>query len=128
MQDESLKFGFATLKRWLENRNAGKTFVEYILAHDWKTVGIYGAGEIGQLLYNEIRGKTDVVYFIDRNAETYDKIDDIVVVLPQDLVKYPQCDIIINTVMSDFDSIVNVIAEQRQFQTIIALRDAVYEF
>lgn len=125
---DSLRIGFITLKRWLENRNSGKTFDDYLTSFGYKNAAIYGAGEVGQLLYAELKGKFKVLYFIDRNAEMYCQIDGIPVVLPQELSKLEQSDIIVITVMSDFNEISASILSGQPNQPIVALRDAVYEF
>ena len=61
---------FLALKRWLENRNANKTLVDYFHRYGYKTIAIYGAGDLGRLLYEEIKNSDiQVKYFIDRNGK-----------------------------------------------------------
>ncbi|BAE84806.1 nucleoside-diphosphate sugar epimerase/dehydratase [Desulfitobacterium hafniense] len=122
-----MRLGFTIMKRWLENRNVGKDFAQYLLSFGYETVGIYGAGDVGALLYAELRGKVKVPYFIDRNAETFCEIDSVPVILPQDLFQYPACDIIIVTPLSGFESIAEIIKAQHPNQPLLSIRDAVYE-
>ena len=71
LENENLhKDGFTTLKKWMENRNAGKTFVEYFHEYGYKTIGIYDAGDLGRMLYEEVKDSDITVkFFVDRNAE-----------------------------------------------------------
>ena len=126
--DDSMRIGFTMLKRWLENRNNGKTFSDYLASFGYSSVGIYGAGEIGILLYAELKGKLNVLYFIDRNAETYGNVDCVPVILPHDLFRNPECDIIVITALTDIDNISSIILSQHPNQPVIGIRDAVYEF
>ena len=129
MQNKDMfRVGFTTMKRWLENRNKEKTFADYLPSFGYQSIGIYGAGEVGVLLYTELKGVLNVLYFIDKNAESYGYFDGIPVILPQDLSVNSKCDIIIVTVMSDFDSISSVLLSERPWQAIINIYDAVYEF
>ena len=79
LENENLSHdGFVMLKRWMENRNAGKTFADYIHEYGYRTLGIYDAGELGRLLYEEIKDSDITVkYFVDRNAEGLGKIEGI---------------------------------------------------
>jgi hypothetical protein len=124
----ALNAGFATAKRWLENRNNGKKFDEYLLEFGYNSVAIYGAGDLGAILYNEIKLKLEILYFIDRNAETIQSIDGLPVLLPCQLLCAEMADVVIVTVMNNFQEISNAILAQRPCQPILALRDAVYEF
>ena len=48
--------GYLVMKKWIENRNAGKTFVDYFHECGYSRIAIYDATDIGKLLYDEIKG------------------------------------------------------------------------
>ncbi len=120
---------FATVKRWLENRNQNKTFSDYFHQYRYQTIAIYGAGDLGRLLYEEIRG-TDVIvkYFVDRNAEGIHQIDGIPVITIQELHDMEEVDALIITPIGNYDAISQVLARHAPEMRTLSLREAVYEF
>lgn len=121
--------GFTMLKRWLENRNAGKTFVDYFHWCGWKTIAIYDAGEIGRLLYGEIKDSDIAIkYFVDRNAEGLKSVDGIPVILLPDIGKMEEVDILVVSPAVNYDMFCRAVAEYAPRLRTLPLRDAVYEF
>lgn len=120
--------GFIMIKRWLENRNEGKTFEAYFNECGYKKIAIYGAGDLGNLLYNELKNTSiRIICFIDRNAEGLKQIDGIPVVLPQDLKKCEEMDIVIVTPVGSYGAIYKMMIENYPQIPMLSLKDAVYE-
>lgn len=120
---------FVTVKRWLENRNKGKTFVDYFVECGYNTIGIYGAGDLGRLLYDEIRNSNiKVQYFVDRNAEGIKAIDGIPVVMIDEIEKMNEVDILIITPIGNYNLISKLLVMKAPILRTLSLKDAVYEF
>lgn len=120
---------FITLKRWLENRNANKTFAEYFREYGYGKIAIYGAGDIGKLLYEEIKNSEIVIsYYIDRNAEGLKRLESIPVIPISDIKNMEEVDAIVITPLGNYDAICRSLAETAPEMRTISLREAVYEF
>ena len=127
--DNLNKEGFITLKKWLENRNRGKTFADYFHEYGYHTIAIYDAGDLGRLLYNEIKDSDIVVkYFIDRNAEGIKEIDGIPVILLSQISRMEEVDVLLISPVVNYDVISLLLAEAEPELRTLAFRDAVFEF
>ena len=116
------------MKRWLENRNAGKMLSEFFVKCGFKTVAIYGAGDLGRLAYSELKDSTvKVTYFIDRNAMTLNNVDGIPVITPAEFEKLHDTEIVIITASGGYDSICRLFAQNIPEIGTVSLYDAVCE-
>ncbi len=117
------------LKRWLENRNAGVKFDDYLKEFHYKRIIIFDAGEIGRILYDELKGtEIEVVCFYDRNAEGLRQIEGIPVCSFTQLSEMPDADIVIVSTAYDYSHILELLVEVDNKIRTVYLRDAVYEF
>ncbi len=130
LENENLnRDGFAMLKRWMENRNAGKTFADYFHECGYRTIGICDAGEIGRLLYEEIKNSDIVVrYFADRNAEGLRMIDKVPVVPLSRIPDMEEVDVLVISPIMDYDAVCSLLAEKDPAIRTLSLKEAVYEF
>ncbi len=121
--------GFVTMKKWLENRNAGKSFVDYFNDYGYKKVAIYGAGDLGRLLYEEIKNSDiKVCYFVDRNGEGMLETEGIRVITFDKIKDMPEVDVIVITSIGNYDAISKALAIEVPELSTINLREAVFEF
>lgn len=120
---------FVTLKRWLENRNQNKKFSDYFHQYGYRTIAIYGAGDLGRLLYEEIKD-TDITvkYFVDRNGEGIREIDGIPVITILEMKDKEEVDVLVITPIGNYDTICQTLVRQMPEMRTISLREAVYEF
>lgn len=119
----------ATLKRWLENRNEGRTFTDYLHEYGCQKVAIIDAGEIGKLIYNEFKeSDITVEYFIDRNAEAIGSIDGIPVEPLRKISQMPKVDIVIVSTIYNYDELNKLLVTIDPEICTLYLKDAVYEF
>lgn len=119
---------FITMKKWMENKNAGKTFVDYFHSYGYKKIGIYGAGDVGKLLYEEIKNSDiGVTYFVDRNAEGIQKIEGVPVIMIQDIEKMNKVDCLVITPLGNYNEICKVLVNHVPELPTLSMRDAVYE-
>ena len=124
-QDKVDKFKqyYNMLVQWLILKQAGKSLEQYFIDHNYKTIAIYGMGEMGSRLYDELKETSIVVnYGIDQEAlgeyselEVFSKEED-----------YLDVDAIIVTATFAFD----VIEEELRSKVhcpIISLENVVYD-
>lgn len=85
--------------QWLQLKLEGKSLESFFLDKGYQTVAIYGMGEMGNRLYEELKGsQVQVKYGIDKNASgTYADID--VFTLDDDL---EAVDVVVVTAVFDF--------------------------
>lgn len=117
------------LKRWLENRNNNRTFVDYFHEIGCKSIAVIDAGEIGRILYGEIK-KSDikVLWFADRNAEGLHDIDGIPVCMLKDIFDMPNVDIICVSPVYDYETVNKYLVGFDVGYRTLSMKDAVYEF
>jgi len=117
-----------TLKRWLENKNRGKNIADYFHNCGYTSVGILDAGEIGRILYDELKG-TDikVEWFIDKNAEGIVEIDGKPVCLMKDVFTLPKVDIICISPIYDYEAVNRFLVGRDPGMCTLSLKDATYE-
>ncbi len=116
-------------KRWLENRNVGKTFADYCLSHGYMEVSIFDAGEIGKLVYEELKDSDiKVNRFFDRNAEGLGQIDGVPVCPLSDTGLMNADEIAIVSTIFDFTELFKYLVSVNPDIRAIYIRDAVYEF
>ena len=119
----------ATLKRWLENRNAGKTFVDYFHEYGCSTIAVFDAGELGRLLYEELKDSDiKIRYFIDKNAEGINCIDNIPVVMVKSIADMPEVDLVVVSPVYNYEEVLRLFMEINSEIRSISFKEAVYEF
>lgn len=119
---------FITLKRWLENRNENKMFSDYFSKCGYQNIAIYGAGDLGKLLYAELKNsEIHISYFIDRNAEGINNIDGLPVITIQDIAEMDMVDVVVITPIGNYEAISKVLAKHYPKMPTLSLGEAVYE-
>lgn len=120
---DKFKSYYNMLNQWLVLKQEGKSLKEYFADNNINTIAIYGMGEMGNRLYDELKNsEIKVKYAIDKNAEsTYSELD--IKTLEDDL---PFVDAIIVTAVFAFDDIEKDISSNVDYK-IISLEDVVYE-
>lgn len=76
-----------TLLKWLKNKINGKSLGQKLLEMDVCKVAIYGANELGKIVYNDIK-ESDVWVecFVDKNADKYSSsIEGVPVITPSEI-------------------------------------------
>lgn len=120
---DKFKGYYNMLNQWLTLKQEGKSLVEYFKQNDYKTVAIYGMGEMGNRLYDELKGSDiEVKYAVDKEAaSTYSEL--YVKEMDDD---FEAVDVMVVTATFAFDDIENEISEKVDFP-IVSLEDVVYE-
>lgn len=120
---DKFKNYYNMLNQWLMLKQEGKTLVSYFEENGYNTIAIYGMGEMGNRLYDELKGSDiKIKYAIDKNASsTYSDID--VFEVEDELEKV---DVVVVTAVFAFDEIEEELSEKIDFP-VISLEDVVYE-
>lgn len=94
------------IKQWLSNKINHKEIGQYLLnTLEGRNLAIYGAGELGELLYDDLSDWPDfkVEYFIDKNADAlYYGIDDMQILNLDELAHAKKVDAILITPYRSF--------------------------
>lgn len=111
---------FQVTNRWLEIKNTGKTLEAFFDANNMNTIAIYGMGELGHRLYEELKdSNVKVKYAIDKSCKEID----IPVINLED--KLEPVDVIIVTPIFDYNNIANSIANVCDYE-IASLEEVVF--
>lgn len=114
---------FLLANRWIKIKQDGLKIGKFIDELGYKKVAIYGVGELGISLLKEFNGsRAKIIYGIDRNASSIHANIDLY--KPDD--DWKQVDLIIVTIISDFDEIETGIKEKMNC-AVLSLEDIVYE-
>lgn len=124
----SIGAGLPTLKRWLENKNQGKSLSDFFCSMGITKVAICDAGDIGLLLYEEIHNSDiKICAFYDRNWESLKDIDGIPI-LSLDSIEEAEDDIaVIVCPPESYEDIRKYIVNRNDNLRTLYLKDLVYE-
>lgn len=111
------------LVRWISIKQQGNSLSTYFLKNGYKTIALYGMKELGERLYDELKGsEIEIKYIIDKNAQAiYSDID---VVTPEEPLD--KVDAIVVTAVYYFEEIEERL-EGKVDCPIISLEDVIYE-
>ncbi len=119
---EKFKGYYNMLNQWLMLKQEGKSLEKYFEDNGYKNIAIYGMGEIGNRLYNELKDskKVKIKYVIDKNADVCSEtrifnIDD----------NLPDVDVVIVTATFAFDEIKEELGK-RLYVPVISINDVIY--
>lgn len=120
---DKFKSYYNMLNQWLMLRQEGKTLEQYFLDNNYKTIAIYGMGEMGNRLYDELKGtQIQVKYGVDKKADsTYAEIE--VIEMDEDM---EAVDAVVVTAVFAFEEIESRLQEKVDWP-IVSLEDVVYE-
>lgn len=114
---------YVLLNQWLSDKQKGKNLSLYFLENSVHTIAIYGMGELGIRLCDELKGSSvEVKYGIDREPElTFSEVE---VYCPDDSLE--KVDMIVVTTTSAFDEIKNML-KNKTSAPIVSLMDIVFD-
>ena len=98
---------FACALDWMRLLESGKDLLPYFQERDCKKIGIYGAGELAEILIQEMRRKNEVeiVCLIDQSAAAYREKFGLPVYLPEEFTTIEDVDMVVVTAITYFDAI-----------------------
>lgn len=117
------KYYYEVWDAWLALRNKKKSLYSYFEKREYQTIAIYGLGEMGKRLCEELKDTSiSVKYAIDKRAnDIYYSFD---IVDPE--AELEKVDVIVVTAVFDFDNIYEVLSQKTDCP-IVSLADIVNE-
>lgn len=126
MQSYNYLARFLTMCQWIAVKQKGKDIVVWLKENNIKKIAIYGMGQEGDLLINELKGtEIEIVFGIDRNPNRI-ACGDVRIVAVEEINRMPSVDAIVVSFVSAFYEM----REELQKQTnarIVSLHDVLYE-
>lgn len=98
---------FACTLDWLWILESGKDLIGYFTERNYKKIGIYGAGELAELLIQEIEKNSEIEigYLLDQTAAVYRRRYGYPMYLPEEFAAAGEVDMVVVTAITYFDSI-----------------------
>lgn len=119
---------YVSMLRWMTNKNNGKLLKDYFDGCPYKKIGIYGADEIGRLVYHELcESKCEVACFVGRDAEGISWYMDAEVIMESELTKHDELDAIIVPPIHDYVEISERWSKNGINIPTVSLRDVIFE-
>lgn len=120
---DKFKQYYNTLNQWLNNKDTGKSSEDFFKRNNYKTVAIYGMGEIGNRLYNELKNSDiKIKYVIDQSIDYLNQ--EIPVVSPEDRLE--EVDVIVITPTFAYEEIKSRLSKKVNCP-IISINEVLYE-
>lgn len=121
-EKEKFRVMYQMMNHWVRLRQNHNCLASYFDVRGYTKIAIYGMGDIGRLLRQELRDTSVVVaYGIDQNTSME---TDIEILSPDDDMK--AVDIVVVTVIAHFDDIFNRLTRKLQCP-VVSLEEIVYE-
>lgn len=119
---DKFKSYYNMLNQWLILKQTGKSLEQYFVDQGYKSIAIYGMGEMGNRLYDELKDSSiEVKYSIDSNAgNTYSELE--VLGLEDDL---PEVDVVVVTAIFAYEEIEKNFTEVSNYN-LISLEEVIY--
>ena len=119
---DKFKNYYSMLNEWLILKQQGKSIDEYLKNKGYKTIAIYGMGEMGCRLLDELESSNvEVKYAVDENAD--DIYSEINIISPND--NFEIVDVIIVTATFAYSQIKEELQKKVDCE-IISLEDIIY--
>lgn len=120
---DKFKLYYNALNQWLNIKQCGKSIEKYFVENNYKTIAIYGMGEMGNRLYEDLKNSgVTVKYAIDKKAdETFSEVE--VLSLEDEL---PEVDVIVVSAIFAFEEIEKDITEVCNIP-VVSLEDVLYD-
>lgn len=119
------KVYYNILYLWLKNKLNNKSIENYLLQNGIKTIAIYGAGNLGELLYNELKPSKNITINCLIDQEDVSKsLYRIPVIKPKEIKDIKNLDCIVVTPIYAFDEIEEVL-KQFEFSNIICIDEII---
>ncbi len=123
LSDRLAKFEdyFAISNKWLKNKNMGINILDYFRRHNYETISIYGMGELGKRLYEDLKNQgKEVAFVMDKSAKGIDPNLNVCNIGE----KLPEVDVIVITPTFDYSSIEEQLKKVTDAE-IISIKDVV---
>lgn len=114
---------FVIFCQWLEQKQKGKSLEEYFIKKGYHSIAIYGMGELGIRLFNELKDSCiSIKYAIDQNTKNF--IPGLKLVTPEEKMEY--VDVIVVTVPFAFFEVKRMLSSKIECP-IVSLEEVVFK-
>ena len=121
IDDAILLEEYRDLKGNFENHIDSETILKYFIKNKINSIGIYGAGTLGKVINNKLKGTDiEVAFFIDNHVNSCSESP---IIRPQDININSFVDAIIITPFYDFENINNELIKLNVKSKIISLKE-----
>lgn len=120
---DKFKGYYYILNQWLSLLHENKSIATYFTKHNYKTLAIYGMGELGNRLYEELKNsEIQVKFAIDMNPlSTYSELE-----IKEINDSFEPVDVVVVTAIFAYDEILDAI-ENKFDCPIVSLEDVIEE-
>ena len=129
-RDERKRYQYAylTVQQYLSIKCQKKSISVFFEERGYKRVAIYGLGELGRCVLNDLSDtKIKVLYVIDQAYNNYPLgVNGIPVINKEMIYEQEDIDVVVVTVLYEFNKIVDSLLEEIELEKILSLSDVVY--
>ncbi len=101
---------YEVVSRWIILKNSGRKPEEYFRFHGIKRIAIYGAGPLGEMLYQELfGGEVQILYVVDQTRKEFENVKGAKVIHPSLIPNQEMPDAIVITPMVFKTAILDVL-------------------
>ncbi|MBN1044495.1 MULTISPECIES: hypothetical protein [unclassified Clostridium] len=121
------KMYYDLLFRWIKNKNKNRNICDWLIKNGISRIGIYGAGNLGELLFSEIINCTNIKisYVIDKNNFN-NNLKKIPIIKFEQITDFEKVDCIIVTPIYAYEEI-KVNLEAIGIEKVICLDEIIFE-
>ncbi len=118
---------FVCALNWLQLLESGRDVIGYFTEREYKKIGIYGAGELAELLVQEMEKsqETQVGYLLDQTAAVNRKKYGYPMYLPEEFAVIEDVDMIVVTAITYFESISEALIRIRPEIPVVSLENII---
>lgn len=110
---------FSVLEIWVEKKQQGKNIEDFLKRNEYYSVAVYGLGNVGKLLEEELKDYAELRYGIDRRTVS----TEFPVYRPED--DLPEVDVVIVTPAYEFEEIEEALKKKLSCP-VYSIEDIVY--
>lgn len=112
---------------WLRLLERGANLLPYFKERDCRRIGIYGAGELAEVLIQELikKNEVEIVYLMDQSAAAQREKYGFPVYLPEELHTVEDVDMIVVTAITYYDSISERLIRMRPEIPVVSLKNII---
>lgn len=108
---------------WLRLLESGEDLLPYFRERDCRRIGIYGAGELAEILVWEMRRRDEIeiAYLMDQSAAANRERYGLPVYLPEEFTSVEDVDMVVVTAITYFDAISERLIRMRPEMPVVSL-------
>lgn len=123
------KLFYDVLCKWMYCDIYNRSIEDSLVANSINSIAIYGAGDLGSILYHKLKGsKINVECFIDKySIYKWYGMEDIRIIKPSEVNDGKSVDLIINTVIFENKAVIDDLKEHNIKIPVVSLEDIIMQ-